>query len=166
MFLASPRQGDWVRSTRRVTVGFVDSLSGGGLPPGTPGVVVSDSVGACSSDVLVEFSSGLGGTVSARVASRHLRVLRRGGGVRAFRRHTNQLWAARLGVATAFLGPLLWFVASYVVTHRGTDGLASALVCSLVYGALDFATFLLEDPVRALVYLAVTSVAWKFAFGR
>ena len=166
MFGSTPRAGDWVRTTRRVPVGFTDALSGGGLPPGTSGVVVSDSVGWWSSDVVVEFASSFGGTVSARAPARHLRVVRRGGGVPEFRRHSSHLGAARLGVAAAFLGPLLWFVISYVVEHRSTDGLAADLAQGFVYGGLDFLTFLLNEPVRALVYLLVTSVAWKVAFGR
>lgn len=165
-FWSTPRPGDWVRSTRRVPVGVLDQLTGGGLPPGTRGVVVGTAPGLLCSDLLVAYDAGLAGTVTARTRARDLRTVRRGGGVDEFRRSRGRLAAARAGVAAVFVAPVLWFAIQYVVERRSTDGLMSTLVVGSVYGAFDFVGFLVAEPLRAIAYLLVTSVAWRFAFRR
>lgn len=162
----TPSVGDWVRTTRRVPAGFMDRLTGGGLPRGTRGVVVAHAPGLLTSDVFVEYDTGLGGRLTARTPVRHLRSVRVGGGVPAFRQSAGRMAAARAGVAAVFVAPILWFAVEYFLNHHTAHGLLPALMLGMVYGGLDFITYLLDDPGRAVVYLVVTTLAWRFAFRR
>jgi len=163
MFGRVPQPGDWVATRHRIPISLTDHLLGdaGGLKPGTRGVVVRSSG---FGRVEARFSIGLAGSVTASVRSSDLRVVRRGGGEDAFAAHTSRLNAARLGVAIALIAPFAYFVVAWHL-HGGTkEGLLPALIDGACSGALDLLAYALTNPMKALIYLVIVTLAGRFAF--
>lgn len=164
-FFRSPQPGDWIKTTRPIRVSLTDYLMGdnGGIRPGTRGVVIRVH-GWNSLEVLLD--TGLSGSVTARVRPGQIRVVRRDAGIDSFRETTSRINAIRFGVAMAFVLPLGYFAIVWFLKGGTTDGLTAALVDSAIYGMLDLLSYALSNPINALIYIAIVSVAARFAFGR
>ncbi len=154
--------GDWIRTTTTVPLTLTDRLlSYGGLPPGTPGVVLE----RYGNRLRVEFDSGWG-SVTGTVRFRDIQVVRRGAGAAAFRRRTSRLATARLATAVALSLPILQFVATYLWENRSFGGIVPAFVMAALYGAEDSLLATLHEPRRGVAYLVVVTLLYRFAFGR
>ena len=161
MTWGTARPGDWVRA--RTALDGRPHLWGGPsrVPRGARGVVV-DRHGR---HLTVEFDVGWSTTV-ARVRPGDVRVVRPAGGAAAFRHRTSRLTVVRLGMAFALCLPVLHFTAAYVWSNRGTEGLGAALAMGVLYGIEDSVVAALNQPGKALVYLAVVALLSRFGFGR
>jgi hypothetical protein len=161
MFSRVPTTGDWIALTKRVPTAFADSLTGGGLPRGTRGVVI-DRIGM---RLRIKFDSGFG-IMQATVHSRDTRVVRRHGGADAFARRTRVTTALRAGVLFAMAAPFLYFIVQYLWTYRTTHGLLPALATGLVVGTVDTLAATLEHPVQGIVYLLLTTALTRWVWRR
>lgn len=165
-FLGGPPQpGDWIKLTDKVPVSFTDTLSGGGVPAGTRGVV-TDVSGFFGGHLVARLDGGLFGSMTVRVRARQVRVIRRGGGIEAYEQNASRRGAVRIGAATALLAPLLYFAVTYMATGGTTDGLIAALVGGALYSVLDMIEYLLANPVQGLLYCLVVWGVGRLAFGR
>lgn len=165
-FTGPLRDGDWVRATARIPVTFSDHLVDGGIAKGTRGVVVGEPRGFLRPTVPVRFDGGFGGTRSVDVPIASLRRSGRGRGPAEFERRTQLLGLIRLGVAIALVLPLIYFVGSYLWTHRTFDGLLSALAIGVIDSAGALIESALLHPVHTVVFLLVSWALGRFAFGR
>lgn len=79
----SPQVADWIKTTEKVPVSFTDALTARGVPTGTRGVV-TDISGFFGSLLVVRLDGGLFGSMTLRLRSSQVRVIRRGGGIEAY----------------------------------------------------------------------------------
>lgn len=164
-FFRSPQPGDWIKTTRPIKVALTDYLMGdnGGIRPGTRGVVIRVH-GWNSLEVLLD--TGLFGSITARVRPDQVRVVSRDGGIDSFRETTSRINAMRFGVAMAFVLPIAYFALVWLLKGGTKDGLIAALADSAIYGMFDLLSYALGNPINALIYIAIVSLAARFAFGR
>lgn len=157
----TPEPGDWVQLTHTIKTTMRDHIADTGIKPGTRAVVISTSGwGALN----VRVDNGVWGTVDARVSTRDVRLIRRGGGVDDFNKTTGRINAARAGVAAALLAPLLYFCVMWFVRGGSRDGLVAALIDSVIYGVMDMAMYAFSNPVGAILYMTILWAAGRFAF--
>ncbi len=161
MFWSSPQVGDWVRTTRVEHPGVMDVLMGNGVAEGSKGVVVACRGGSVDVDV----DDGWG-TTRLTIPRHRVKVVRRAGGVERFRSRTGRLAAVRVGVLLAFALPSMWFVVSYWWSNRTFDGIAMAYLMGVLDSAVWIAVRAIHEPIATLVFVVVTSVLWRFAWGR
>lgn len=162
-WFAPAAPGDWVRSISVIRTSFTDRMLGGdaGIKPGTSGVVV-DHVGWGS--LKVRFDTGLFGSVTTTVKSSQVRVTRRGGGVEAHAERAARLRWARAGVGLALLGPVLVFAIRFLISGGSSGGLLVVLLDGAIAGVFDLIGYAFANPLQALLYVAVLTVAGRFAF--
>jgi hypothetical protein len=150
--------GDWVRSRARLPVTLADHLLQSGIKPGARGVVTATS----GSRALVDFDAGLG-TVSASVSQRHLRVVRRGGGIGSFKTNAHRRLIARVALIIFLALPVLQFLAAYAWINRGFDGITVAFAEGVVQSVLDWLNMLLTQPARTAIYIGCLWVVARLA---
>ena len=161
----APEIGDWIKTTEKVPVSLTDTLTGGGVPAGTRGVITEVS-GIFGSNLVARLDGGLGGSVKARVRPSQVRVIRRSGGTESYRRSASRRNQVRLGAALALLGPLLYFCITYLLRGGTKEGLIVALITGAIYGALGTVEYVVTNPIPGLVYCAVVWCVGRLAFGR
>lgn len=88
----------------------------------------------------------------------------RGGVVRASPILTLQM--IQLGALVAILVPLLCFAVSCRRQTGSFDGITAELAVAVVYFAFDIAEYVITDPVKAVLFLVLSWVAYKLATGR
>jgi len=140
---------------------MTDHLTGGGIRPGTLGVVLERT----GSHLRVRFDSGWG-SCSTRVRASQCRVQSRGRGHAAFARRTNTLTVVRLALAAFLVWPFVWFAVLYVWTNRSFDGLLPALAVGTIDGAANWLALAIIHPVQSLVYAVFLTILSKIAFPR
>lgn len=162
-----PREGDWVTARRPYSAGVVDTLTGAEtVHKGDRGVVLDDrSSGFLDPQFMVRFDTGWG-TRDIHIPGRHLRVVSRGRGVGSFERRTSTMRMIQLGALVAMLVPLLWFVVSYWRQTGSFDGIMSELAAGVIYSAFDMVEYIITDPVKAVIFLVLSWLAYKLAMGR
>jgi hypothetical protein len=156
-----PDPGDWVRARRTIPVTLTDHLVGGGVRPGTKGVVLSRS----GSRLEVRFDAGWG-SHTARIGASDCRLYRRGRGEAAFARRTHVLTIVRPSLAVFLLWPIVWFAIAYVWQEHSTDGLLASLAVGVAYGLLDYVAMAITHPLQFLVYAVFMAVLGRIAFPR
>ena len=164
IFGGSPQPGDWIKTTRPIKTTTADYLigDGAGIKPGTRGVITK-TYGWNSLEARLD--TGLSGSMTVRVKPSQVRVTRRSGGVDAFNQSASRTRYMRLGVALAFVLPMVYFAVMWFI-HGGTkDGLIVAVPNSAIYGAIDLVDYVFRNPGNALIYLGIVTVAGRFAFG-
>ncbi len=159
MWGGEPRPGDWVVSKELVRTSLTDRLTGGGLRPGTRGVVVARS----GSRLVVEFDTGYG-RASARVPAGVVRVVRRGGGRDRFERRTGLMTTIRLAVAAFLMFPVLWWIGAYLWTYRTLDGIVPAFAVAALDSLGELVATAIAHPGRSLVYALFLAALGRFAF--
>jgi len=76
------------------------------------------------------------------------------------------LSAIRLGAAIALLAPLVYFIASFLL-HGGSWGeFPLVLVTGALNSVLDLIAFAITNPLKAMIFIAISWVAGHLAFGR
>jgi len=162
-----PREGDWVTARRPYSAGVVDALTGAEtVRKGDCGVVLDDRTsGSLDPHLMVRFDTGWG-TRDIHVPVRHLRVVSRGRGVGSFERRTSTMRMIQLGALLAMLVPVLWFVISYRRQTGSFDGIMTELAVGVVYSAFDMVESIITDPVKAVIFLVLSWLAYKLATGR
>jgi hypothetical protein len=163
LFGGNPRPGDWIVTTEPIKHSLSDYLSAnGGIRAGARGVITGRS-GWNSIDI--RFDGGLFGGYTVRARPSQVRVTRRGAGVDAFAARTARVNAARFGVATAIVAPLLFFTISWFLRGGSKAGLLATLLEGAVNGVADVLAYAISNPIQAIVYLVLLTVAGRFAFG-
>jgi hypothetical protein len=156
----SVAEGDWVKVQATVPVTFSDHLTGSGIKKGTRGVVTSIGSGRAE----VRFDTGLGG-VSAWVPTRHLSVVRRGGGVAAFNDRITRLSVARAALIVFLSYPVWSFVIMYGWVNKGFDGITVAFALGVVQSIGDWMTMFVSAPVKTIVWVGflwvLALLAWR-----
>ena len=165
LFGGPPRAGDWIKTTEKIPVSLTDTLTNGGIPPGTRGVV-TEVTGFFGGRLVAKVDGGLFGPMTVRMQASQVRVTRRGGGVEAYKQAAGRRGAIRAGAAIAMLGPLLFFSVKYLATGGSPDGLLAMLINGALYSALELLEYLLTNPVHALIYCAIVWLVGRVAFGR
>lgn len=159
----NPRPGDWVKTTEPIKRGLSDYLMGpaAGIKVGTRGVITR----SCGWNALeARLESGLLGAVTVRVKPSQVRVVRRGAGVGAFSDSASRRNAMRFGVAAALVLPLAYFALVWFLRGGTVDGLVVAVLEGVIAGVLDLAMYSLDEPIRALVYVGIVTMAARFAY--
>jgi hypothetical protein len=163
LFYGTPRESDWIVTTRPIKVGLSDYLMGddAGVKPGTRGVITKTH-GWNSLEARLD--TGLFGSVTVRVKPHQVRVVRRGGGIDLFEARASRLAWARAGVALALVAPLAWFAVSWFLGGGSDEGFVAAVIDSVIYGAIDLLGYVFASPVQALAYVGLLAIAGRFAF--
>ena len=161
---AEPAPGDWIVVVKPLKVTLTDHLLSGdaGIRAGTRGVVTARHGW---NRLEGRFDAGLAGTVTTRFAPRDVRVVRRGGGVSAFRARSERMVALRVGVALALLAPSVWVGVRWYASGGSEAGLISGVVEGMLQGLLEMFDYASTHPLGAALYLLVVGTAMRFAFG-
>jgi hypothetical protein len=132
-----------------------------GIKPGTRGVITKHH-GWNSLEARLD--TGRYGQVTVRVKHSQVRVTRRGGGIDEFRHNVGRVQAMRMGVALAFVLPIVYFAVMWFIRGGTKDGLIVAVLNSAISGAVDLLAYIITKPLSALIYLGILTVAGRFAF--
>jgi hypothetical protein len=151
--------GDWVKATETIPVTLGDHLGGGGIQPGTRGVVT----GLSGRRATVDFDSGWG-TFTATVPNRSLSRIRRTGGVDRFHSRARTAALVRLGLAIALLFPMLYFVGAYLWTYGTFDGMLPAFIDASIAGVGDWIGAALANPVQTIIFSVVVGLLGRWVF--
>lgn len=167
VWFGPPAEGDWVTARRAYSAGFVDAVTGAEtVRKGDRGVVLDTrTAGFFDPRSAVRFDTGWGSR-EVLIPVRHLRVISRGRGAEKFARRASTMRWIRLGALAAILAPMLWFVVTHIRDTGSTDGLVAELAVGAVHGTFDMLEYLLTDPVRAVVFLVLSSAAVALAAGK
>lgn len=156
----SIREGDWVRSRENLAYGL---LGGSTIKSGTRGVVTGVANGWFSSTASVRWDGGFG-TVSTTVPTRHLQVVRHGGGVNRFVAHQGRLTAARAALALFLMWPVIKWVVEYVWLNKGFSGITGVFALGMVDSIGDWITMLVSSPVHAIIYFTFLGLIGRWAW--
>lgn len=165
LFGRPPAVGDWIKTTEKVPVSLTDTLTGGGVPAGTRGVITEVS-GIFGSNLVARLDGGLGGSITARMRPSQVRVIRRRGGIESYGRSASRRNQVRLGAALALLGPLLYFCITYMLRGGTKEGLIVELINGVIVGAVGMVEYVVASPIQGLLYCAVVWCVGRVAFGR
>lgn len=161
-----PREGDWVVARRDYSAGVIDSITGAAtVRKGDRGVVVDPPVGFFDPHLRVRFDTGWA-TREIHLPVRVVRVISRGRGETAFDSRVSTMRWIRLGALLTIVLPVLWYVAGYRWRTGSLDGITTEFAIGTVYSVFDMIEYLITDPIRALLFLALSWVVWKVATGR
>lgn len=156
----SIREGDWVTATESLVYGL---LGGSTIKAGTRVVVTNVANGWFNSTASVRWDGGFG-TVSTTVPTRHLRVVRHGGGVDRFVSHQGRLTAARAALALFLIWPVIKWVVEYVWLNKGFSGITGAFALGMVDSIDGWITMLVASPVHAVIYFAFLGLIGRWAW--
>jgi hypothetical protein len=167
LFGGPPQPGDWIKTTKLVKVGLTDYLLGddAGIPPGTRGVITEAS-GIFSTILTARLDGGLFGPVTVRVRAHEVRVVRRNGGIEAYKENAQKRTIVRVAAVIAMFGPILVFAIKYLAAGGSKGGLLVAMLKGVVYGTLDTIEYVLTNPVKGLLYCAIVWLIGRIALGR
>jgi hypothetical protein len=109
--------------------------------------------GLLGGHIVARIDGGIFGSITVRLRSGQVRVIRRGGGIENYEKSASRRAQVRLGAALAPLGP------------RGgsKEGLLLALAEGVIYGALDTVSHVLSNPIQGILYCAVV---WRSGASR
>lgn len=161
MWGAAPEPGDWVRARKTIPCTFTDSLLGGGVRPGTKGVVTRRS----GSFIDVDFAIGYRKTSVSTPAS-NCSIDRRAGGLEQFRRRAHVIATIRVALALFILWPFISFVVQYLWQEHTLDGIEASFALAALDSGVVLVGSLIDDPVKTVLYLVFLAVAAKIAFPR
>ncbi|WP_347351354.1 hypothetical protein [Intrasporangium sp.] len=153
--------GDWVKLTRTVPTSFTDQLTGDGLRAGTQALVITRH----GRRLQIDADAGWG-TVTATIDATDAVVVRRDGGTDRWQATTHRRTTARLALALALAWPILSFATQYIWLQHSLDGLPGAIALGIVSAIPDQVEAFLNEPVKAVLYIALTTALARIAFGR
>lgn len=151
--------GDWVRAKDKVSTGFMDDITGGGLPAGSRGVVT----GRSGRWLTVDFDTGFG-TTTVQVRDDRCRIDRRRGGQEHFHNRARRMAIARVALAGFLLWPFAQFFILYLWHNRTLDGAIPTLTLAGLDSLGEMLVHLINSPVQTLIYLGFLWVLWRLAF--
>jgi hypothetical protein len=163
----APQPGDWIKTTKRVKVSLTDYLlgDGAGVPPGTRGVI-TETTGLFNIALTAQLDGGLFGPVTVRLRPDQVRVIRRGGGLEAYRESAHRRALIRSAAVIATLGPIVIFAARYLAAGGSKGALLVALMNGVFYGVLNTVEYGLTNPMNGLIYCGIVWLIGRLAFGR
>jgi hypothetical protein len=98
------------------------------------------------------------------VPTRHLRRIRKDGGIDAFLTRQDRLTVVRAALALFMAWPVLSFVGHYAFAHRSFKGITEAFAAGALQSIGDWIVMLVSNPVHALFYLAFLGILGRFAW--